>query len=274
VAFKGEMPDNILLRGWCMKRREFLALSLTVPITGATSKAISATTWAKQEFNCPVCTTKNTFRVVMSYGSYIYGWPSKYQLIYWPVTDANSVYCCKKCYLSLFMWDYEDLAKDKIPGVKKQLEGARIDKAFDDYAKVPMSQRLEIAEKVYPVLDMKDEFWCRFYRILGYHYSYEKNGAKAAEARNKALNVAQKMLNDKSNQYPAKELWVISGAMKHFLKDDKGAVADLEKALTVKYQDKELNEEKSNNGERNLNALVKEYLEKIKDPKPPRDGPQ
>jgi uncharacterized protein (DUF2225 family) len=257
-----------------MERREFLALGLAVPIIGATSKAIFATTWAEKEFNCPVCATKNTFRVIMSYGSYIYGWPSKYQLVYWPVIDVNSVYCCKKCYLSLFMWDYEDLAKDKIPGVKKQLEGVRIDKAFDDYAKVPMSQRLEIAEKVYTVLDKKDEFWCHFYRTLGYHHSDEKNRAKADEARNRALNVAQKMLNDKDNQYPAKELWVISGAMKHFLKDDTGAVADLNKALTVKYQDKELDEEKNGNGERNLNALVKEYLEKIKGPKPPRDSEQ
>jgi hypothetical protein len=258
-----------------MKRREFLAISLAVPIIGATSKKIFATTWFPEDFICPVCATKNTYMAIGSYGTYIYGWPSKYQLIYWPVTDGNSVYCCKKCHLSTFMWDYKDLAKEKIPAVKKQLEGVKLEKAFDDYAKIPMSQRLEIAEKVYAVLEKKEDFWCFFYRVLGYHYSHEKNGAKASEARNKALTVAQKLLNDKNNnQFPVKELWVISGAMKHFLKDDTGAVADLEKALIVKYQDKEQNEESNANGERNLNELVKEYLVKIKDPKPPRDSEQ
>jgi uncharacterized protein (DUF2225 family) len=254
-----------------MNRREFLGLGISLPFIGTFSTTALATTWAEQEFTCPLCTTKNTFRVIASYGTYIYGWPSKYQLIYWPVTDQNSVYCCKKCYLSLFLWDYEDLAKDKIPAIKKQLEGVKLKTSFTDYAKVPMSERLEIAEKVYGVLTMKDDFWCRFYRILGYHYADEKNTVKADESRKKALNLAQKMLNDKANETPAKELWLISGAMKHFLKDDDGAIKDLNQALNTKYQNKALDEEKNNNGEQNLNALINEYVIQIKSPKPPRE---
>jgi hypothetical protein len=257
-----------------MNRRQFLELSLSLPVIGTLSSKTLATTWAEKEFTCPLCATKNIFRVVMSYGTYIYSWPSKYQLIYWPVTDENSVYCCKKCYLSMFMWDYEEVAKDKLPAIKKQLEGMSIKTDFTDYAKVPMSQRLEIAEKVYAVLTMPDAFWCRFHRILGYHYAREKNSVKADESRKKALVLAQKMLSDKGSESPAKELWVISGAMKHFLKADDGATADLNQALTVKYQHKNLDEEKNNNGEQNLNALVKDYLEKIKSPKPPRESGQ
>jgi uncharacterized protein (DUF2225 family) len=257
-----------------MNRREFLGLGLSLPFIGTFSTTAFATTWADEEFTCPLCTTKNTFRVVMSYGTYIYSWPSKYQLIYWPVTDRNSVYCCKKCYLSTFMWDYKDLAKDKIPAIKKQLEGVSLKTPSTDYAKIPMSERLGIAEKVYGALNMDEAFWCRFYRILGYHYANEKNTLKADESRKKALNIAQKMLNDKAGETPAKELWLISGAMKHFLKDDDGAMADLNQALTIKYQNKDLDEEKNNNGEQNLNALIKEYLAQIKSPKPPRDSSQ
>jgi uncharacterized protein (DUF2225 family) len=257
-----------------MNRREFLGLGLSLPFIGTFSTTAFATTWADEEFTCPLCTTKNTFRVVMSYGTYIYSWPSKYQLIYWPVTDRNSVYCCKKCYLSTFMWDYKDLAKDKIPAIKKQLEGVSLKTPSTDYAKIPMSERLGIAEKVYGALNMDEAFWCRFYRILGYHYANEKNIVKADESRKKALNIAQKMLNDKAGETPAKELWLISGAMKHFLKDDDGAMADLNQALTTKYQNKDLDEEKNNNGEQNLNTLIKEYLAQIKSPKPPRVSSQ
>ncbi len=228
-----------------MNRREFLEFSLSLPLIGTLSKTTFATTWTEKEFTCPLCATKNIFRVIMSYGTYIYSWPSKYQLIYWPVTDSNSVYCCKTCYLSMFMWDYENLAKDKLPAIKKQLEGVQIQSPFSDYAKVPMSQRLEIAEKVYRGLNMPDAFWCRFYRILGYHFAQEKNPAKADESRKQALGVAQKMLGDKEREIPAKELWVITGAMKHFLKDDDGAIADLNQALKVKYQNKSLDDEKN-----------------------------
>lgn len=174
----------------------------------------------------------------------------------------------------MFMWDFEEVAKDKLPAIKKQLEGVSIATAFSDYAKVPMSQRLEIAEKVYSGLSMPEPFWCRFYRILGYHYAYEKNSAKADESRKKALSSAQKMLDNKDQEMPVKELLVITGAMKHFLKDDEGAITDLNQALKVKYQNKSLDEENNNNGEQNLNALVKDYLDKIKSPKPPRDSPQ
>ncbi len=257
-----------------MNRREFIGLSLSLPVVGTFYRTTFATTWAENEFTCPVCATKNIFREIMSYGSYIYGWPSKYQLIYWPVTDQNSVYCCKKCYLSMFMWDFKDLAKEKIPEVKKQLAGVSIKTSITDYAKVSMTLRLEIAEKVYSVLDMKEGFWCRFYRIVGYHYAAEKNPNKADFARKKALNIAQKMLNDKNNEIAAKELLIISGAMKHFLKDDDGAVVDMNQALNTKYQNKELDAEKNNNGEENLNALIKEYHEKIKSPNPPRDSSQ
>jgi uncharacterized protein (DUF2225 family) len=257
-----------------MNRREFLGLGLALPFIGTFSTTAFATTWVEQEFTCPLCATKNTFRVIASYGSYIYSWPSKYQLIYWPVTDENSVYCCKKCHLSMFMWDYEKLDKDKIPAIKTLLQGVKLKTPANDYAKIPMSERLEIAEKVYGGLNKEEAFWCRFYRILGYHHAAEKNPTKADESRKKALQLAQKMLNDKAVAPPAKELWVIAGAMKHFLRDDDGAIADLNQALNTKYQNKELDEEKNNNGEQNLNALVKEYIEQIKGPKPPRNGSQ
>lgn len=229
-----------------------------------------ATTWADREFVCPVCKTKNTFGVVASYGSYIYQWPSKYQFIYWPLTDEHVVYSCKNCYLSLLMWDYDKLPPEKIPAIKDALKGTRIEGDYKRYTAIPMSVRLDIAEKVYAQLDKDDEFWCEFYRVKGYHYSVENNQPKADEARKKALELATRQLSGKPGTVPVKELWLISGAMKHFLGDDKGAVGDLNTALKTKYENKKLDKEQNRNGENNLSALAKEYIGKIQGPQKPR----
>jgi hypothetical protein len=58
--------------------------------------------------------------------------------------------------------------------------------------------------------------------------------------------------------------------MKHFLEDDKGALDDLNTALKTKYENKQLDKEKNENGEANLSALVKDYIEKIQSPQKPR----
>lgn len=58
--------------------------------------------------------------------------------------------------------------------------------------------------------------------------------------------------------------------MKHFLRDDEGAIAELQKVLGTKYNAPQLDKEKNENGERNLNELAKEYIDKIKSPQKPR----
>jgi len=231
---------------------------------------VLGTTWADEEFVCPVCKTKNTFGVIMSYGSYIYGWPSKYQVIYWPLTDGHVLYSCKKCYLSLLMWDFDKLPQEKLEVVRNALKGIEIKGNYKHYWEIPMSQRLEAAEKIYAVLQKDDNFWLRFYRVKGYHYAAEKDQTKADEARKKALELATRMLNEKDQTTPKKELWLISGAMKHFLGDDKGALDDLNTTLKTKYENKQLDKEKNENGEANLSALVKDYIEKIQSPQKPR----
>jgi hypothetical protein len=231
---------------------------------------VLGTTWADKEFTCPICKTKNTFGVIMSYGTYIYQWPSKYQFIFWPLTDEHVLYSCKKCYLSVLMWDFDKLPQDKLPEIQNALKGVEIKGNYKRYTEIPMSQRLEAAEKIYAVFQKDDDFWLQFFRVKGYHYAAEKNQGKADEARKKALDLATRMLDEKDRPIAKKELWLISGAMKHFLGDDKGAVDDLNTALKTKYENKRLDQEKNENGEANLSALVKEYIEKIQSPQKPR----
>ena len=229
-----------------------------------------ATTWSPQEFTCPIDNTKNTFLVILSYGSYIYSWESKYQWLFFPQTDSPTYYTCKKCHLTTYMWDFDKLPKEKLPEIKKILSGIKVSKDFRDYQELPVTERLEIMEKVYPALGKDDGWWESFYRVEGYHYGKAGSVAKAAEARKKSLALVEKELNNAKSETPKKLLLYISASMKHFLGDDKSALDDLQKALTTKYQDKKTKPEELNDAEVGLNQRINDYVQKInsKDKKP------
>lgn len=236
------------------------------------SSEVSATKWGAKEVICPICKTTNAFRAIMSYGGYIYNWPSKFQFIFWPLTHRFVLYSCKKCYLTCYMWDFEKIPKEKHEEIKKQLEGVTFDQDYDDYAKIPMSQRLYIAEKVYSVLDRDDEFWCQFYRVMGYHFEEEKKQEEADKARKKALNIAERMLGRKENAGIRKELFLISGAMRHFLKDEKGALHDFKKALRLKYKNKSIPKKQAESKDKYLSELLKEYITEIQNTEKAKDS--
>jgi hypothetical protein len=230
-----------------------------------------AITWFPAEFTCPIDNEKNTFLVVGSYGSYIYSYPSKYQWLFFPHTDSPTFYLCKKCHLATYMWDFDELPKDRLPAVRKVLADVKLAKNYNkEYTEVPVIERLEIMEKVYAVLDKDEEWWEDFYRVKGYHYGKAGKAAEAAEARKKSLAILSKWIKDEKDEHPKKIVLYISGAMKHFLGDDKGALEDLNKALTVKYQEKDATSEELKNAEENLNDRLKEYIARINSEDKPR----
>src|SRR5262249_2584036 len=139
-----------------------------------------------------------------------------------------------------------------------------------DYTELPISERLEIMEKVYAVLDKDETWWERFYRVEGYHYGQEGKPEKALEARRKSLEFTTKFLKEPKNQSPQKLLLYISGAMKHFTNDDKGALEDLQKGLETKYQEEGKSAEDLKNAEDGLNERIKDYINRIKSDKKPR----
>lgn len=220
----------------------------------------SATTWAPTKKTCPVCKTENTFQAVMSYGTYIYRWPSKFQMIFWPMIDGNVLYSCKKCRLTCFMWDFNKIPEDKIPAISKLNLASLPGKWNKTYADIPMSIRLEWAEKVYGELKSKDDlnFWCLFYRVKGYHLDMAKNAKGADEARSEALALAEKMIQ--KNDGTQKELLVISAAMKFFLKNPEGALKDLRKAKSIKFNDPKLPAQNNENADRYFSELIDEYI--------------
>lgn|SRR5690606_21844722 len=238
-----------------MKARIWTVLAIAL-----VSLTFVSTTWVNGTHKCPICKTKNIFQEIGSYGSYIYQWESKFQYIYWPLTDNPVVYCCRKCHYSTYMWDFDSLDVNKIPLLKEYLKDKELSVTTSDYLEVPIIERLEIAEGVYRILGRDDDFWCRFYRVKGYHYDGAKNNEKARESRAKALEIAEQMKLNKANEGRLKEILFITGAMKYFLDDKDSAIDDFKTALTLKYKSDDGNADRDTGFNEYLDQVLNEYI--------------
>jgi len=107
---------------------------------------------------------------VNSWGTYIYNWPSKYDLVFWPYTSAEFIwYCPKSGYIS-FGNDF-----DKIKGEsKKAIEELFMDVRPIEYDTMTHDEKLDWLEKVYEKRNKNDEFWLFFYRLRAYVAPDEK----------------------------------------------------------------------------------------------------
>jgi uncharacterized protein (DUF2225 family) len=246
-------------------RTRWLALAVVL----AVALPVLAITTVPVKVVCPICSTQNDFFDYASWGSYIYQYPSKFQLVFWPHTSSVAVYSCKKCHLSLFMWDFREFPKDRMASTKKLLEGVKLSGEYKTYTDIPVSEKLQIAEKVYQGLNRDDDFWSHFYRVLGYHFAQEKKSEQAKEARLHALEITQRMLADSANEGRKKELLFLAASMHHFTGDDAAALQELKIASALKFHHAKGDEERSKNFDEYLSALIKEFVLAIEQNKVP-----
>lgn len=239
-------------------------LILILSILFSISIASNATTWFPAEHTCPICEHKDDYEEIGSYGSYIYQWESKYQYIYWPLTDSPTVYSCIKCHFSTYMWDFDSVPENKVDTLKGYLNTVEINKKYKDYMDIPMTTRLEIAEGVYEILERDNEFWCQFYRLLGLHYDSSNKAKKAKESRLKALEIARNMLTDSLYTGQEKENYYIIAAMHNFTEQPDSALFYLEKASLLTYENKNIGEESAEGLDEYLSDLIIQYKELIK----------
>jgi hypothetical protein len=243
-----------------MKKRAILTVLLSIIFAGL----IFATTWFDADVICPVCKTKNKFKEIGSYGGYIYNWPSKYQYIYWPATDNYSIYSCKKCMYSSMMWDFAKIEGDILKLIEKSIDTMTIEMKFNkDYSKISSSQKLETAELFYRLYKTEPEFWCRFYRIKGYHYMNEDQPEKAKQSRLKVLEIADSLLQVPENVSIKKELLIITAGMKHFTVQDSLALVDLAAAKKLKYKNPNQNADYNEGLDEYLSVLIEDYIKLI-----------
>jgi len=229
--------------------------------------SVAAVTTFPVKIKCPVCGVENEFFDYASWGSYVYQWPSKFQMVFWPQTYPTSLYICKKCHYTAWLWDFKNLDHDKIPAVQKTLSAISDIPAFEKYGQVPMSRRLMVAEHVYQTLGKDDVFWSEFYRVQGYHLAAEKKPDEAKQARSKARDLLSKLAADPKESSRKKEFLISLAAMEHFLGDDAIALKDLAAARATTFSEGK----NAANYEQYLNQLADEYVEKIKAKSVPED---
>src|SRR5262249_8316840 len=124
---------------------------LSIILFGVVFSAAAITT-VNVEVVCPVCKEKNSFLDYASWGSYIYSYPSKFQLVFFPHTWSATIYSCKKCHLSLYMWDFKKFPEDKIAETAKLVEAVKLSGEYKTYTDIPASEKMVIAERVYKLL--------------------------------------------------------------------------------------------------------------------------
>lgn len=212
--------------------------------------------------------------MIISYGSYIYTWESKYQLVFWPLTETAAMYCCDHCGLCQLMGDFEELPKEKFDAVKSVLPEAAslnaesagtakepnaVEDSAGPFANVPIWQRFVNADQVYVQLDTEPAHLCLFYRLMGYHCEMADKPELAKYARQRALELAEQLLSDPDKVSLHQEFYFICGAMQHLLGDDAAALVSFKAVKDKEYRNEEWTDESNQAYTEYLADLASEY---------------
>lgn len=234
-------------------------------VLGSLARQAPGITYATVEVVCPICQTKNTFTTWASSGGYVYFWPSRFQMVFWPYTDPVGTYHCRNCHYSVFEWDFANPPEEKLAAIRQLLQSVSCPRHADDYLKMPVSDRLAIAEQVYRLFEPDERFWCSFYRVLGYHLHEEGRKKEAAEARRRALKLAHQLLQQAELEGERKEILAITAAMHHYLESDPQALRALREAESIAYRNPNLDAEKNDEINTYLAGLIRDYIRAIEE---------
>jgi hypothetical protein len=126
---------------------------------------------------------------ILSYGSYIYNWPSKYDGVFWPATEERWVWLCQKSgYVSLGS-DFADLSESE----RERIEQFLADNYDANRPPDKILDRLSWAEEIYRLRDKDDVFWAYFYRLMAHWSDREFDPTGAKIYRRKALPILERL---------------------------------------------------------------------------------
>jgi len=159
-----------------MQRNTFVAGSLIVVLSAVSA---SATMFVSVKKSDPISGETVTVHDVLSYGSYIYDAPSKYDQVFWPFTEESWISFCPASGYASFCDDFEKLTDEEKTRLSLWLK--------DNYkaSEKPTTHKEKLAwlEKVYAQREKDDEFWSRFWRLMAYVYADEPQTSLAYVAK-------------------------------------------------------------------------------------------
>lgn len=231
-----------------------LSAAMLVPSSGR------PTTWSAVKKTCPACSNQVAGHSPASYGSYIYRWPSKVYLVFWPWTDGHFWWLCTKCGFAALGGDFNKLT----PKAKKAIL-AHVKSKWRKPKTVAFGTKMRQAEACYRQRGKKPDFWITFYRALAWNFESSDRKA-AADYRKKALalmeaKLAQKGLDGRTR----KELTYLVGEFHRRAGKRNKAVGLLNAALKIKWA---VGGKFSSGGNDYVNDLINESLKKLGIKKP------
>lgn len=175
-----------------------------------------ATTWARDDQDDPFSDGQCVASSPMSSGSYIYRWPSKYELVFWPYTDPNWIWFCPESGYVAFGSDFELeeaerqrvgllLAENRTAWRVEDWPG--VDDENAAYAVAEHTEILSALEAVARVRDGTD--WGFMNRVLAQWHISDRSRADAY--RREALAIIDATLDTKSGLERGEALY-LSGA--------------------------------------------------------------
>ena len=83
----------------------------------------NSTTWGSSDVSDPIKEGENcSVQKPMSWGSYIYQWPSKYDQVFWPQTTENGIWFCESSGFIALINDFEGLTIKTKERINKYLK--------------------------------------------------------------------------------------------------------------------------------------------------------
>lgn len=150
-----------------------------------------ATTWDDGvEVDDPILEGKKcVVSEYMSYGNYIYHYPSKYEQVFWPETSSRGIWFCEHSGFTAIIHDFKitDEQKKKI----------KIWLAENYKGKTDMLSRLKYIDAIYGLRDQNKYFQHRKLRFLAHWYEKLKKPEIAKAYRQKAMLTMQASLKTK-----------------------------------------------------------------------------
>ncbi len=152
------------------------------------ANSVFATTWTDSEVDDPLkpgekCSVKEP----MSSGSYIYRWPSKYDQVFWPYTDRNSIWYCKSSGFISFMSDFEEIKNTDLESISKYLKSHNLKNPS-------VQQMIETLEDLNEHRDFSAHYQNMLTRVYARWYQAFGETEKAAVYRKKAFKEIEAFL--------------------------------------------------------------------------------
>ena len=114
-----------------------------------------------------------------SYGGYIYRYPSRFDFVFWPLTDTNNIWYCEQSGYMGFMPAFEEIGPAEKPKIIQYI-------GENTFNPDDLLSKIHYLEGLYAVRDLNDEFRNKLLRVYArYHQEaglYEQANAYRKQA--------------------------------------------------------------------------------------------